>query len=288
MIFSGRNVEEAAVERRIALEVGATARFGGEGGDQVFFQGPAPPTVSDCLADRGMSPGLFRLAWNVARREQLSIWEILKQALASGLNPSPWRPYPQALFAAEFVSAGVLDTLSHTDWLDRRFVHPWFLSPRDLPPGKLWHILWLSWSPKLYTAMEQAGDPERVEPLTSQPLLELCLRIPTFLLSSGAEDRSLARNAFFRDLPPGIRTRRSKGSIERFIRQTLLNNLAFVREALVDGVLAKAGLLDCARLASALSGTPERVASAPVYLFDLLAMEIWARSVSDLLGPAKS
>jgi asparagine synthase (glutamine-hydrolysing) len=125
--------------------------------------------------------------------------------------------------------------------------------------------------------LDQDGDPERVEPLTSQPLLELCLRIPTFILASGAEDRSLARRAFSQDVPANILARRSKGSIEAFIRQTILNNVRFVRGMLLDGVLVRENLLDRQRLEVALSGRPERIAGAPACLFDFLGIEAWAR-----------
>jgi asparagine synthase (glutamine-hydrolysing) len=277
MIFNGRNIEESALERCLAQEHGATARFGGEGGDQVFFQSPIRATVADHVWHRGLTGSLFRVAWDVAQREQLSVWSVLKEGLVEGLMRSRWDPNEHALHSPEFISAAVLEAVTSTDSLRKRFTHPWFRSSAALPRGKLWHILWLSLSPRLYAPLDQDGDPERVEPLTSQPLLELCLRIPTFILASGAEDRSLARRAFSQDVPANILARRSKGSIEAFIRQTILNNVRFVRGMLLDGVLVRENLLDRQRLEVALSGRPERIAGAPACLFDFLGIEAWAR-----------
>ena len=164
-----------------------------------------------------------------------------------------------------------------TDCLRARFAHPWWGSSATLPQGKLWHILWLSAPPHFYTALEQDGDPERVEPLTSQPLIELCLQIPTFILTAGGKDRGLARQAFSQDVPANVLERHFKASIEGFIRRTLLGNIRFVREMLLDGVLVRHHLLDRRRLEATLSGHSERISSAPVSVYDFLGVEVWAR-----------
>jgi asparagine synthase (glutamine-hydrolysing) len=277
MIFNGRNVEESALERQLARQHGANARFGGEGGDQIFFQSPISATVGDYIWHRGLTRSVFRIAWDVAEREQLSVWRVLKEALLDRIMRSRWDPNEHSLRAPEFVSSAALEAVTRNDSLRKRFMHPWFRSSAALPHGKLWQILWLSLSPRLYAPLDQDGDPERVEPLASQPLLELCLRIPTYILASGAEDRSLARRAFSHDVPANILARRTKGSIEAFIRQTILGNLEFVRTMLLEGVLVRENLLDRRRLELALSGRPERIAGTPACLFDFLGIEAWAR-----------
>jgi len=277
MIFNGRNVEESALERDLALAHGATARFGGEGGDQVFFQSPLRATVGDYLWHRGLRKSVFRVAWDVAQREQLNVWGVLKEGFVEGFLRSPWNPNALLFHAPQYVSPAVLDAVGKSDSLRTRFTHPWFRSSAVLPHGKLWQILWLSLSPRLYAPLDLDGDPERVEPLASQPLLELCLRMPTFILASGGEDRSLARRAFAQDVPASILARRCKGSIEGFIRRTIVSNIRFVRAMLLDGVLMREKLLERQWVELALSGRPERIADAPAALFDLLGMEAWAR-----------
>lgn len=277
MIFNSRNVEENALERQLAQDHGAGARFGGEGGDQLFFQSPMVASVGDSLWYRGMSRSLFRRVRDVARAEQLSVWRVLHQGISEGLLGSPWDAYGEVIQAAEFVSPEVLVKIRQADSLRTRFMHPWFSTASSLPHGKLWHILWLSTAPHFYTALAREGDPERVEPLTSQPLTELCLQIPTFVLTAGGKDRALARQAFARDVPAGILERRHKSSIESFIRRSLLNNIQFVRETLLDGVLVRQRLLDRKPLEVALSGRHERIVSAPTALFDFLGVEVWIR-----------
>ena len=277
VIFNSRNVEENAVERQLAQEYGAGARFGGEGGDQLFFQAPILASVGDYLWHRGIDRSVFRRVRDVAQAEQLSVWRVLQKGISSGLLGAPWDALTQLFQAAEFVSAEVLATVQRTDFLQKRFMHPWFSTAASLPQGKLWHILWLSTAPHFYTALAREDDPERVEPLTSQPLAELCLQIPTFVLTAGGKDRALARRAFAQDVPAEILERQHKASIESFIRRTLANNIQFVRETLLEGILVRQRLLDRKPLEAALSGCYGRIAAAPTSLFDYVGVELWVR-----------
>jgi asparagine synthase (glutamine-hydrolysing) len=277
MIFNGRNVEETALERELAQTYGATASFGGEGGDQLFYQAPLQASIGDYVWHRGITCALLRAAWDVARTEELSVWRLLQRGLSEGLLRTPWTPNAQLLRRAEFIPAAVLEELARTDCLRARFAHPWWQFPETLPHGKSWHILWLSAPPHFYTALARPADPERVEPLTSQPLVELALQIPTFTLTTGGKERALARQAFSREVPAEILNRRFKASIEGFIRRTLLNNIRLVRETLLDGVLVQHRLLDRRRLEAVLSGRNERIFSAPVSVYDFLGLEVWLR-----------
>ncbi len=81
-------------------------------------------------------------------------------------------------------------------------------------------------------------------PLLSQPLIELCLRIPTYVLIKNGMDRATARRAFAPDLPPEVVKRRNKGRIDQHLRNVMDANLNFVRDRLLNGRLVKEGLLD--------------------------------------------
>ena len=48
-----------------------------------------------------------------------------------------------------------------------------------------------------YDPLGQGNEAERISPLFSQPLMELCLRIPTYVLTEGGWDRAVARRAFY-------------------------------------------------------------------------------------------
>ncbi len=147
-----------------------------------------------------------------------------------------------------------------------------------MPHGTLWHALSLSVPPGFYDSFDAPEDPERTYPLLSQPLVELCLRIPTYRLIAGGVDRSLARRAFTEELPTQIVQRRSKGGINTLSTRILDANLPFLRETLLDGYLVREGILDRGRLERTLSGRPDPTSvEYNEILHEYLSIEAWLR-----------
>jgi asparagine synthase (glutamine-hydrolysing) len=128
-----------------------------------------------------------------------------------------------------------------------------------------------------YDPFEREAAPEMVNPLLSQPLVELCLRLPSYVLTRGGRGRALARQAFAADLPPEIATRRSKGGMEEHIRAVLLDNLEFARGLLLEGELMRRGFIDRARVEALLCGPPATLASRAGEVHVCLGIEAWLR-----------
>ena len=240
-------LEHGEFEGSLAAQRGATGLFTGAGGDGVFYQSGADLAVTDYLFDHGFGRGLLSTAVDAARMSRKSIWPLLWQAIRHRVLQPEWdpiamaKPGPRTLVNADIVAAA-----KHSPEL----THPW-LTPaaaRNVAPGILWHILTLSTPPAYYSSFLRSDYPERVLPLLSQPLVELCLRIPTYLLIKSGHDRALARRAFAGDLPGEIVRRYAKGWAERHYRDVLDRNLEFVRELLLDGLLVQRGLLNRANL----------------------------------------
>lgn len=118
----------------------------------------------------------------------------------------------------------------------------------------------------------------RFSPLMSQPLLELCLRIPTWLWCKGGLNRSLARQAFAAELPNSILTRTVKAGPDSYIRALFARNREAIGEALIEGVLMREGLLDRSALERALAIDAWSDGSLVYRLLDLAEAEHWARS----------
>jgi asparagine synthase (glutamine-hydrolysing) len=112
----------------------------------------------------------------------------------------------------------------------------------------MWQILCLSIPPQFYESFGGATTIERTPVLLSQPVMEACLRIPTYVWITGGRDRSIARRAFTDVLPQAIVRRTQKGLVDRYNRRMLDKNAVFLREMLLDGLLVKAGLLDRAKI----------------------------------------
>jgi len=236
-------LEHGQFESELAASRGANALFSGAGGDGVFFQGRAELAVTDYLFAHGMSAGLLQTAVDAARVSRKSIWPLLWQALRARLFSKQWdpiamaNPLPRTIVSKQLIEAAKSD---------RNFVHPWLMqtATRGVPPGILWHVTSISIPPAYYSSFVRGAYPERTLPLLSQPLVELCLRIPTYVLIAGGRDRALARRAFVSDLPEEIIRRQAKGRADQHARNIMDANLKFVREFLLDGALVRQGLLD--------------------------------------------
>ena len=123
------------------------------------------------------------------------------------------------------------------------------MGQREYPwsaPGLRWQLRSISVPQAFYGSFNDDEDfrPERTVPLLSQPVVELCLGIPTYFSIRNGVDRSIARTAFAVNLPAQIRRRRQKGRIDRHLRNILDRNLDQVRDRLLDGRLIREGLLD--------------------------------------------
>lgn len=240
-------IEHGRFEGGLAAQHGATSLFSGAGGDGVFFQGHAELAVTDYLFDRGLGGGLLRTAVDAARLTRKSIWPLLLRALRVRMFGSRWDPVQMAKpVERTLVNRDVIAAVRR----DRSFEHPWLTAAntRGVPPGILWHIMSISLPPAFYSSFIRGPYPERTMPLLSQPLVELCLRIPTYVLIESGRDRAVARRAFERDLPGEIVRRQAKGRADQHLRNILDINLGFVREWLLDGLLVQRGLLNRAAL----------------------------------------
>src|SRR5579872_4811275 len=238
------DLEHGDFEAELARERAASALFSGSGGDGVFFQSQAELAVTDYLFDHGPGPALLRVAADLAGIARKSIWPLLFGALRTRLWRARWNPL-------EMHAATPRRTLVNPDLLvavaaDESLINPWFAPQlvRGVPPGILWHALSVAVPPQFYNSFEGGPYPERTMPLISQPLVELCLRIPTYVLMRNGTDRATARRAFAPDLPDTIVKRRNKGRVDQHVRNLLDNNLEFVRERLLDGQLVKERMLD--------------------------------------------
>ena len=118
----------------------------------------------------------------------------------------------------------------------------------------------------------------RFSPLMSQPLLELCLAIPTWLWCEGGLNRSLARRAFADALPPSILARTAKAGPDSYIRAVFDRNRQVIRECLMEGHLAREGLLDLEAVEQALMIDAFTGDSTIYRLLDLAEAENWART----------
>ena len=248
-------------------ELGAAAVFDGNGGDSLFCFVHSSAPVLDCLAAAGLRPALtaFIDMCGVTGCDVVAMAGAVMRRARRGGSPSAWLPDLRLLSTA-LPADRALDPLM--PWLDAH------VGPHR---GKRDHLSLLMHAQNHVHSLGGIAVP-RLSPLLSQPMVELCISLPTWLWCSGGINRAPARAAFADVLPPAIRRRTSKAGPDSFIRSLLAVHQMPIRDLLLGGRLADHGLIDCDAVATALE-TDVLSGDAIVYrLLDLVEAETWARS----------
>jgi len=114
-------------------------------------------------------------------------------------------------------------------------------------------------------------------PLLSQPVVESCLRIPTWMWISGGRNRAVARSAFADILPLEVLNRRSKGTFMNYLGEVFQRNKPQIQEFLLSGRLGERGLLDLTAIRSFMESDLPLHGYVFTRIFDLCRVENWVR-----------
>lgn len=271
-------------ETGVARELGASAILSGTMGDGLFQHSPAMPAGSEFLRRHGISTRFAGVVLDVAHLARASVWKVVKTAVTEATfraPRSPWLPY-SAQHILRNHSLLAPDALIHDYDIDvTQFIHPWLRNVEGVPLGKLWQIYVLPYDECWRDPFAKRDDPLRVPPILSQPIVELCLQIPSYLNIRGGWDRAIARSAFADKLSREVRERTSKGTPDEYVRRLVANNSAFLREFLLDGVLVEQKLVDRQKTEAALPGANARSTCPVGTLLKHMCMEAWARQWVD-------
>ena len=195
-------------------DTGAWGTLTGQGGDAVFFQIPTLLVGLDELHERGVH----------ARPEvvhRLSRW----------LRRSVW--------PGGFVKSLRDHARDRATW-----DHPWLDDLKGVPPAKAMQISILAFCQAFQAEAARSRLGPCINPLLSQPVMEAGLAISTVDLTWGGRDRWAARSAFQDAIPHSIFDRRSKGELSAYYGEAVADRLDFLRDFLLGGALADAGLID--------------------------------------------
>jgi asparagine synthase (glutamine-hydrolysing) len=118
--------------------------------------------------------------------------------------------------------------------------------------------------------------------------VEVALGLPTAQLVTGARERGLARLAFRDRIPEAILERRTKGEMSAVYGQMVARNLDLLRPFLLEGRLARAGLLDRAAFETAL--TYDSLVWQGTYgtIMATATIEGWVRHWGERLSPDRA
>lgn len=255
---------------RIANATDAQAIFTGNGGDNLFYMSHSARPLADRYLTAGASSDLLKTVRDISAltgaNAFLVAWHGIS-VLRGASEGYTWKCEPS------FLSLPVLAELA-----GHPVSHPWL----DLPegyrmPGKAAHIamlLRMHYSLDAYTAR---GGLTVMHPLVSQPIIECCLRIPTWQQCSGGVDRSIARRAFADLLPASITRRRAKGSPQGFNYQIFERYRAQIRDRLFDGFLMQNGIIDGAAIDRVFRAEHQATGAEMMRLLTLVDTEAWVQ-----------
>jgi len=261
------NALDVARDRDMAARLCASRASGlvsGQGGDAVFFQMPSALVLADLVAQEGRRRVFSRALLETARWTRRGAWSVAAEAL--GIGGRSRRAAGGMAFLDPRLRAAA-----------GRHASPWVDAARALPPAKRLQISALA-NCRIYRGASRRGAAaELIYPLLSQPMVETCLAMPSYVLVEGGRDRALARAAFGGRIPQLVLDRRSKGDLSSFYARTVAASLDMLRPFLLEGVLCEAGLLDRAALEGLL--TPEqliwRAGAGPILIAAMV--EAWLR-----------
>ena len=233
------------VMQRLLTERHAGAVFTGQGGDQLFQQGRSSMIAAEYAHHYGIRPPLFRIAKGISHLTQKSIWSVWATVVRYGLFGRTFDPYSQFELPS-LLSDGARGMLRSSE-----YVHPWVSAAHRLPSSKISQVFDVIDCQRFFG--RPCANGEYVLPLVSQPIIERCLQIPTYVHAHRGKSRGLVREAFERNVPAKIIQRESKGGTTSYLARLFLGDIAYLRELLLDGVLVREGMLDRRELENALS-----------------------------------
>ena len=238
----------------------------GNGGDNLFcYLHSAAPVVDRLRNDFGLR-GIFGTLIDMCRVTGCDLPTMIRASLKrlAGAGSVDW-PADRRFLVDGDLKCCTADPLS-----------PWLDESVGSHPGKKDHLAFIMHAQNHIHGL--GPGPDRFSPLMSQPLMELCLGIPTWIWPQGGRNRALARAAFALDLPDTILRRTSKAGPDSFVRRTFAQHREAIRELILDGLLASHRVIDRETVERAMGVESSSLGSITYRLLDLAEAENWARS----------
>jgi asparagine synthase (glutamine-hydrolysing) len=246
----------------------ALAFLNGTGGDAVFCHLQSSGPAVDVLRTPGTGQGFLHTVREVAEAARCSVWTGLRKSLVKAARRHKRVPLQPE---RTFLMRGSGETIPDEEL-------PWPAPPREILPGKLDHVRGLYLSSFNLNAFGRADSLRSIYPLMSQPLIEACLRIPTWHWIGRGYNRLPAREIASHWLPPNVAWRVSKGGLGQLQRDIFRLNRLRIREILLDGQLQGQGLLDRRSLEKALEPDSSLLVGTFSRVLRLVDFEAWAKT----------
>jgi asparagine synthase (glutamine-hydrolysing) len=244
----------------------------GQGGDQVFHRSHLPFMAADAWADGLPLRSVLGVALDTARLGRRHAWAVFGTVIKHGVLR---RPLPPGGAAARVLMFDAGQGAKAAIELDAH--HPWASEMRRAPPARALRIGLIADLQNYRQRDALSLRFAKAQIVTSQPVVELCLRVPPYVMTQGGRDRSLLRAAFAQALPPEVLARTSKGATTRYHANVAHRHFPLLREMLAGGEAENRGLVDAKSLGDALSRGEITSAPQSAALLSCFLVELWLR-----------
>ncbi len=251
-----------AFANHLAL-TGAELTLDGSGGDNVFCYLASASPALDAFGRHGARAGLAAVQ-DLARLHGATVWAVGRAALRRSRRPRVGWTRDESFLARDAAAA-------------QPPAHPWLEPAGSAPRGTLEHVQSIV-GIHHFLADPANGAVAALHPLLAQPVLEACLRIPSWLWVRGGRDRAVARAAFRGLLPDRILARRSKGHLSSLFMGSYMAGRTQLEALLLEGRMARAGLLDRTAIEAYLRCEGQPADAGYMRLLELASAEAWLRS----------
>ncbi|GGK03167.1 lasso peptide isopeptide bond-forming cyclase [Luteimonas terricola] len=248
----------------IGRQLGVKSFFSGGGGDTVFGYTRTAAPAADAFRELGMIAGI-KATHDLAELHQCTFWKAGRLALRKlTLPPKPPRSADRTFIA----KAPTEDAVA---------LHPWLAAPDNALAGDRERIFDLAGTQVFRDGVSRGAKWQLRMPLLSQPVVEACLKVPSWVWITDGRNRALARDAFADILPPAVLHRRSKGTFVNYSGAVFRRNRSQLRDYLLAGELEGHGLLDTDGLRRFFDRDLAARDESFMRIFDLCAVENWVR-----------
>ena len=248
----------------VGTRLGINSFFSGGGGDTVFCYTRTAAPAADAFRERGIIAGI-RAIRDLAELHQCTFWKAGRLSLRKLLTPPKPPRKPDTSFLSAESAQGMLEP------------HPWFVVPDGTLAGDRERIFDMAGTQVFRDGLARSAKWHLRMPLLSQPVMEACLKTPSWMWIAGGRNRAVARNAFADLLPPEVLYRRSKGSFMNYSGAVYRRSKPLFQKYLLTGQLEGHGLLDSDSLRQFFDRDLAARDDRFMRIFDLCAVENWVR-----------
>ena len=243
----------------------------GQGGDHLFLQTQSPLGARDYLELNGFNRGLLRAVKDtrhLSGQPYLATIRTLTSRTISGV----------ALNALNRSKSAFLCTDAQSGIADEYLINPWMADTEHLSPGRRFQVAALTEVLNRHRPLPGFQSAYEHHPMLSQPLVELCLRIPSYVHLRAGITRAVEKAAFRQVVPTEILARERKGQSTMSALECLHRSEAFIRELLMDGILVHEKILDCHSMEPLLNHRRPMRLTDTFPLVSCVAAELWLRT----------